>query len=165
MKNNSKLKAIAIKYFEEHPEAKKLVIQKNTLKADEQQKELASSSTKDWLSKDKIPFVKEVLLKEERLYYSALKRGEKILKKLGFERSLTLLDTSYVLSKYPKLTGESLCKLHHTYGLDPLDVADILNVADLPNILHDGYLAAYEKHKQTGRAGFKPKVIKVKEPF
>ena len=153
------LKEIALKYFAEHPKAKKVVIQK--AKEREAYENFCKNPTKDWLPKEKLPFIQETLLKEEKLYFSTLQKGKNVLKKLGLEASPTLLDPPYILEKYPQLTGEMLCKLHHTYGLDPLAVADLLNILDLPNKLHDDYQIAYEKHKQTGLAGFKPKEIKI----
>jgi len=56
-----------------------------------------------------------------------------------------------------------LCKFHHTYGLDPFAVADILDIHDLPNKLHEDYLAAYEIHKQTGKAGLIKEKIEIEE--
>lgn len=68
-----------------------------------------------------------------------------------------------ILKKYSdasKLTGEILSMLHHTHGIDPTTVEDVLEL-NLPAALHEDYLAAYEKHSETGTKGLKREVIKV----
>jgi hypothetical protein len=67
-----------------------------------------------------------------------------------FERNKEMLVKEY--SDTNKLDGETLAKLHHTYGCDPTMVEDALNIF-LPGQLHSDYLREYEKHKLTGKHG------------
>jgi len=162
---------IVKKYFEDHPEEKegvwKATYAYHTLPTDKYAHQFTGPErdakctvcgrTRELVRWDDLPpecgdyyeanpVIRDVIRKEEEKYAALLKRCEKIIKK----------DYSDV----SKLTGEILSMLHHTHGADPNVVEGVLEV-ELPRALHEEYLVAYEKHSQTGKKGFKPKVIKV----
>lgn len=66
-----------------------------------------------------------------------------------FERNKEMIVKKY--SDVGRLNGETLAKLHHTYGCDPTMIEDVLDIF-LPEQLHQDYLREYEKHKLTGMA-------------
>lgn len=75
-----------------------------------------------------------IIRREEERYIKLLERAPKIVKKWFAKR---------------EITGESLAALHHTHGIDPTTVEDVLG-RDLESRLHDDYVTAWKRHKQTG---------------
>lgn len=132
----SDLKQICLDYFTKHPQAKSELINK-AAKLNEYELIYPLIERKKE--------IEDVIFKEESNYFKLVKNAEKIVKNIKFE----------------DLTGELLCKLHHTHGIDPCIVEDILN-RDLPSKLHDEYRVEYEKHKNTGKLGLKKEIIQVK---
>jgi hypothetical protein len=103
-----------------------------------------------WDENGPVPFspeltehIKSVLRKEEENFLFLIKEKEPLL-----------------LSLKDNLTGETLSWLHHTHGIDPDLVMDILCVKLTEEQMAD-YEKYYEIHKKTGLRGFKPSVITV----
>lgn len=158
---------IALKYFREHPEARRGLILKGLqfdkpkeapktphqftsvapwgtcvycqVKREESQSDVCSDAK---TAKE----ISEIIKLEEVKYFDLL------------NKNTVLVQTKY--SDVSKLTGEILSRLHHTHGCDPTMVEDILCI-QLPESLHDEYLSNYQRHGQTGRGGLNKPVIKV----
>ena len=125
-----------MRYFEDHPDAKKVVIEKG-------KKLFGIIGT---APKEHDVDIAGVIRKEEEMYYEMLNRCEKLVKKKFNKDHLP--------------SASDLTMMHHTYGCDPSVVEDILDVKFSQQI-HDDYLVKYEQHRMTGRRGFVPVEIKV----
>lgn len=85
------------------------------------------------------------ILKEEESFEAVKNRAKKIA------------DSSRV----ENMTGKNLCVLHHTHGIDP-SILECVG-CKISQQQHDDYLAAYEKHRETGKRGQKNQEIRVKQ--
>ncbi len=93
--------------------------------------------------------IKSVVFKEEQLFEKLLVKAKIIAENLD----------------YSKLSGEYLCTLHHTHGIDPsmLECALLdLNKQKISENIIDDYMKEYEKHRNTGKLGYKPTIIVAK---
>lgn len=84
------------------------------------------------------PDITGIIKAEEEKYHKLRARNEKLIR--GKFADATKLD------------GQTLAKLHHTYGCDPSMIEDILGTT-LPERLHDDYQLAYSQHRRTGAGG------------
>ncbi|MDZ4250278.1 MAG: hypothetical protein U0990_09345 [Candidatus Nanopelagicales bacterium] len=87
--------------------------------------------------------VQKLIHNEEELYIRLLNAAPKSIKR--FLRH-------HQLSGPADLTGELLAILHHTHGLDPTIVEGATGV-EFPQGIHNEYLAAIARHRNTGKGG------------
>lgn len=93
---------------------------------------------------------KNIINNEEKLFEKLFIKAQNLAENLNYEN----------------LSGEYLCILHHTHGIDPsmLECALLkLDKKHIPENIIDDYYMEYSKHKETGKLGFKPTIITVKE--
>ncbi len=120
-------RAQVVAYFDAEPAAKAVVIAKSRLldgKPPRAPGPLEDNETR----------VARIIKAEEQTYFDLCEKAPRIV-------------TKFI--KKHGLTGESLCKLHHTHGYDPTSVEAVLGRC-LPSALHDQYQEAYAEHRKTG---------------